>query len=119
PSQERILRCGRAHAFWRSRRPWPSILHISMPEVPHEFRRGRSFRGLCCTHLNADGGGLVCHDHTAPDCQPLRVAAVCLASSSVRVCSLPDRSFVLGPARRTECAMTVAEIVQKSGKMSD
>ena len=51
--------------------------------------------------------------------QPIRLAAIRLASGSVRVCRVHHRSLVLDPARRAEVVMTITEVTAKRSNSAD
>ena len=114
---DRRSRFGRAAASWPSPKRLPSTAHTSTRERPHEVRRDRPVRCLRCADLAHYGRRLVRHDRTAPRRQPLRLAAIRLASGSVRVCRVHHRSLVLDPDhRRAELVMTATEVASKRGK---
>jgi biotin/lipoyl-binding protein len=64
----------------------------------------------------AHGGCLARHDRTAKGRWPFWLAALRLASGTVRVCRLHNHSVVLGFTYHAECSVTVAEIAPKGRK---
>src|ERR1700676_5525465 len=112
-------RFGRVVAFSSSRKRSPRMALISTRERPHELGRCRPVRCLCCAHLGDDGRSLARDDRAAAGSQPLRPAAARLASGAVRVRPLHHHSLVLGPHRRAELVMTIAEVTSKHSEPAD
>jgi Fusaric acid resistance protein family len=79
----------------------PNMPLTSTWERSHEVDRDQRVRCLRCAHLAADARSLARHHSTAPDRQPLRAAAIRLASGAVRVCRVHHRSLDYDFDRRT------------------
>src|ERR1700754_4354109 len=89
------------------------MLPISIQESGHEVHRDRPFRRLRRSDVVDDGRGLDSRHRTSPDCGPVRLVGIRLASGPVRVCLLHDRALVDGSCLREVNAMLDTETRSK------
>src|SRR5689334_14902067 len=87
----------RAHELYRDQPPW----RIRRADLAHDDRR------------------LVRDDRLAPSRQPVRPAAIRLASGPLRVRRVHRRSLELDTVRRAEMVMTMTEVTAKRSNSAD